>query len=292
MWAVVSLVVRSVNDPPSAVADNFVATQNQTLVVTSPGVLDNDSDVDSLELSTMLIRPPLHGTSQLQQDGSFVYTPNSNFNREDAFTYIASDGTADSQPATVQIIVDTAYPWYNSIRPLNVNDDGSVSPLDALLVVNELNTNGSHRLSLDRTRPLTKPFLDVTCDGNVSPLDALWVINYLNRPDGEGESIAASGTATTPWGTMGANAETREPEGDVGDKTRSSVSRVAGSGPSTSFLQTLDLLFARFDEAASTRDWETATNRRDTPAGDLEEFLGSMLNGIADEEELLATTTR
>jgi hypothetical protein len=162
--------VLSVNDPPLANADEYRVVENETLTVPTPGVLENDSDVDGDELHILPGTNTLHGVLKLLPDGSFTYKPNDKFNREDAFTYVASDGTADSQPVTVQIIVDTAYPWYNGIRPLNVNDDGYISPLDALFVINELNANGSHKLSLDRVRPLAMPFFDVSRDGWVSPV--------------------------------------------------------------------------------------------------------------------------
>ena len=71
-------------------------------------------------------------------------------------------------------------PW------LDVNSDASVTPLDALLVINRLTSSGTGPAG-------TQNHLDVNRDGIVSPLDALLVINRLNRPgDGEGEFVAAS----------------------------------------------------------------------------------------------------
>ena len=69
-------------------------------------------------------------------------------------------------------------PW------LDVNSDASVTPLNALLVINRLNSTGTGPAG-------TQSHLDVNRDGIISPLDALLVINRLNRPgDGEGESVA------------------------------------------------------------------------------------------------------
>ena len=61
-----------------------------------------------------------------------------------------------------------------------MNDDTFVTPLDALLVINSINS----RLAL--TPELPTPFIpvryvDVSSDGILSPLDALLVINELNR---------------------------------------------------------------------------------------------------------------
>lgn len=69
--------------------------------------------------------------------------------------------------------------------PLDVNDDGFVTPLDALLVINRLNQDGGGRLSGLAT---SQPYLDVNMDGFLSPIDPLIVINYLNRNSGGGEA--------------------------------------------------------------------------------------------------------
>ncbi|MDX1927967.1 MAG: DUF1559 domain-containing protein [Pirellulaceae bacterium] len=77
--------------------------------------------------------------------------------------------------------------WHNPRSSLDVNDDGLVSPLDALLVINFLNTARGPIAELVRPQ-LTPLFLDTSNDGNLSPLDALLVINHLNRrASGEGE---------------------------------------------------------------------------------------------------------
>jgi hypothetical protein len=60
-------------------------------------------------------------------------------------------------------------------QPLDVNQSGEVSPIDALLVINALNEQAaSGRIFVPRGR------LDTSGDGQLTPLDALLVINYLN----------------------------------------------------------------------------------------------------------------
>ena len=95
-------------------------------------------------------------------------------------------------------------PWHNAGSPLDVNEDGLVTPLDALLVINLLNRSGPasvEPLSVNRSgpgsvEPLFAPtyYPDVNGDRRVTPLDALLVINALNarrtgpsRSEGEGE---------------------------------------------------------------------------------------------------------
>jgi RHS repeat-associated protein len=70
--------------------------------------------------------------------------------------------------------------WTNPLVSLDVNQDRSVAPLDALVVINDLNRNGPRDLPAEKTDP-SAPFLDVNRDGGVNPIDALQIINALNR---------------------------------------------------------------------------------------------------------------
>jgi hypothetical protein len=161
----------------------------------------------------------------------------------------------------------------------DVNGDGYTSPLDALLIINDLNRGNPSGL------------FDVSGDGYTSPLDVLMVINYLNGGgSGEGESPATiADAAPTSW-IFVANSKMHEPgAGDVSDEVKPVGVKVTSSGPSMSFLQSLDLLFAKLDESEATKTREPYAGRRETSTGDLDEFLDSMLNGVAEEEELFTT---
>ena len=84
-----------------------------------------------------------------------------------------------------------ASPWQNSFLPPDVDADGAIAPIDALLVVNDLNASGSRQLVQalgESPAPEVTKFVDVNGDQFISPVDALQVINALHA---EGE---ASGT--------------------------------------------------------------------------------------------------
>ena len=177
-----NVTVNPVEDTLFAFDDSYAGTENAVLAVEAPGVLLNDITVGGHPLCSVLISPPTHGALAFHCDGSFTYTPNKNFNREDSFSYRANDGVADSQTAMVLITVDTGFPWHNGISPLNVSDDkyfngseyvDSITPFDALLVINVLNSEHKTDLPTDRPRPLTAPFLDVSRDGQLTPFDVL-----------------------------------------------------------------------------------------------------------------------
>jgi VCBS repeat-containing protein len=112
------VTVTGVNAPPVAAADAYTTSQDTTLSVASPGVLGNDSDVDSPTAfkgrTPALVSGPSHGVLTLNAAGSFTYLPNSGFYGTDSFTYKANDGmwrattiplSGDSNVATVTITV-------------------------------------------------------------------------------------------------------------------------------------------------------------------------------------------
>lgn len=102
---VVNLTITAVNDPPSATADAYTTAEDTTLNIAASGVLANDTDVDGDPLTAILVSGPSHGTLSLNANGSFTYTPALNYNGPDSFSYKASDGTANSGVAVVNLTV-------------------------------------------------------------------------------------------------------------------------------------------------------------------------------------------
>jgi Bacterial Ig domain len=99
------------NDPPVAVVDSYDMDQDTTLNAGAPGVLGNDSDANGDSLTATLVSDVSSGTLVLNVDGSFTYEPDPGFVGGDTFTYNASDGTDDSNTATVTIhVADTQGP--------------------------------------------------------------------------------------------------------------------------------------------------------------------------------------
>jgi len=104
--ATVTITVTAVNDAPVAVNDSYSTPEDTVLTIATPGVLANDSDVDSPTLTAVLVAGPSSGTLTLNANGAFSYTPNTNFFGTDTFTYRASDGALTSGIATVTITVN------------------------------------------------------------------------------------------------------------------------------------------------------------------------------------------
>lgn len=90
------------------------------------GVLGNDSDAESLPLSAQLVSGPTHGVLAFNADGTFTYTPNTNFTGADTFTYLANDGLEASNLATVTLTVRSGPNQAPAavVDTYNVNEDG------------------------------------------------------------------------------------------------------------------------------------------------------------------------
>ncbi|MDQ3980302.1 MAG: cadherin-like domain-containing protein [Actinomycetota bacterium] len=101
----VTIAVNAVNDAPVAVNDTYTTPRAVPLAVSGPGLLGNDTDVEASPLTAAKASDPEHGSLTLNADGSFLYTPQIGFTGTDSFTYRASDGAAQSAPATVTITV-------------------------------------------------------------------------------------------------------------------------------------------------------------------------------------------
>jgi hypothetical protein len=118
--ATVSIVVT--NGAPVAVNDVYGVQFGLTLNVPAPGVLGNDSDPDGDVLYAVAVSPPANGVLSLQSDGSFSYQPNGGFAGTDSFTYVATDGIANSAMAQVTLLVHAA-----NLPPVAANDCYSVT---------------------------------------------------------------------------------------------------------------------------------------------------------------------
>ena len=96
-----SLDLTPVNDAPTAT--NGSASGDEDTVITGSLAA---TDVDSTTLTYSIVNGPANGTLTLDAaTGVYSYTPSSNFNGTDSFTFKANDGTVDGNVATVSLNV-------------------------------------------------------------------------------------------------------------------------------------------------------------------------------------------
>lgn len=93
----VALTVNPVSHGPVARADHYYTVTNVPLY--SASVLRNDSGATQATLFDGVS----HGALTFNPDGTFEYTPNSNFTGSDTFTYKAVNGALESELATVTV---------------------------------------------------------------------------------------------------------------------------------------------------------------------------------------------
>lgn len=156
------------------------------------GVLSNDISVEGEPMEARLVSGPANGLLEFASDGSFTYTPTPDFRGVDSFTYVAVTRSRTSAETTVSLV--TGEYWHNHALPADVNGDGIISPVDALLVINVLNARTAEcNWECLGENTSGGNLVDVNNDGSVSPIDALIVINRLNERStgaaelGEGE---------------------------------------------------------------------------------------------------------
>ncbi len=190
----ISVEITNVIDSPVAVADQFaVVGANATLLP----ILDNDRNPDGSldEVTIEIIADPTQGSlTVVNMQVRFTPSPTAEPG-SDTFSYrLTSSGGNSGTVAVSLFLVSAERPWHNPVNRYDVNADGTVSPLDALSVINHIGDNLTYPSNLEGLELGPPPFVDVDGDGNSSPLDALLVINQLTG--GSAASSAAASSAS------------------------------------------------------------------------------------------------
>ena len=98
----VTIAVTNVNDAPKANDDLFVTNEDTPF---SASVTANDVDVDGDALYVMSHTAPANGILNMNDNGTFTYTPNRNVHGTDSFQYTVSDDNGGTSTATVTITI-------------------------------------------------------------------------------------------------------------------------------------------------------------------------------------------
>ena len=101
----VNLSINPINDAPVGQGDTY-EVDARSILVSPISVLANDTDAENNPIVAVLIDPPANGFLSFKPDGTFVYTPNSNFVGSETFTYVANDGSVNGAVVTVTIKVN------------------------------------------------------------------------------------------------------------------------------------------------------------------------------------------
>ncbi len=124
--------------------------------VSNAGVLANDTDPEDDTLTAELLTSPQHGTLTFNADGTFLYTPDVNYEGPDVFTYRAHDGEFHSNPATVSLTMTTSgndFPVTLPDNYLATEDTPLVVPTRNGVLANDSDSDGPSLAALIDTQP-------------------------------------------------------------------------------------------------------------------------------------------
>lgn len=185
----VTIAVTDVVELPILAGVDTASTPTDVKIIID--VLANDRDPDgSIDTSTVkIVTAPTAGTVRVLPDGRIEFTPPVGERGATTFSYSVQDNDAVvSNTAQVNIKVFSAF--QNQRDPLDVDADGSITPLDALALVNDINANGLR--DLPTGVPETAPYLDTNGNAKLDPLDVLEVVNFINANKGAGSGEGES----------------------------------------------------------------------------------------------------
>jgi VCBS repeat-containing protein len=185
------------NAAPVAADDAYIVDEDTTLLILSGGVLGNDADADGDALGALLVTGPAHGTLTLNDDGSFSYTPDENFNGDDSFTYRANDGTADSNEATVTIAIASVNDAPVTAPDFNAASDDGVAATGNLLA-DDTDVDGDALSVGIGLVSLTYGDLTLEADGSYSYLVTDQSLGVGDERIDTFIYAASDGTTTTP----------------------------------------------------------------------------------------------
>ena len=159
---------QSPNFMPLAEDDSAITDENSQLIVTAPGVLSNDSDLDvgdTLTVTSVDTSGTVGAVTAWHADGSFTYDPDEQFeylqaggSTTDSFTYMVSDGYGGNDTATVTVTVNGV-----NDPPVAVNDS-AITKKDTSVIIDVLSNDSD----LDFGDTLTVDSVTQGTNGSVS----------------------------------------------------------------------------------------------------------------------------
>src|SRR5215212_9890624 len=169
--------VIAVNDAPLADDQSVTTDEDTAREVTLSG-----SDVEGEVLGYTIVSAPQHGILS-GKGANLTYTPAEEYRGPDSFTFKASDGIADSDLATVSIVV-------NSVNDAPVANDDTMSTNEntpLVFAASQLLGNDDPGPANESGQTLTVTAVDQAINGQVS-LDSNGHITFMPATDFDGQA--------------------------------------------------------------------------------------------------------
>jgi hypothetical protein len=161
-----------------------------------------ESDDEDADTAGEIDETDVEESDEQDDDGEEVEDDDEDLTDEDATEVDDGDLGEGGQAADIaddETEESETHHLHNRMRPTDVNNDGSTSPIDALTVINFLNSHSSGLLRA--IAQLLTDYLDVNADGAVSPVDVLQIINHLaedSSSERKNERVGAVNASTSP----------------------------------------------------------------------------------------------
>lgn len=164
----VSFIINLTNDPPVSVSDNYTFNEGSFNIITeASGVLSNDSDVDSDDLTAELVDDVKNGDLTLYADGSFEYTHDGSETNADSFSYQANDGNNSGNAVLVNLTITPANDLPVATPDTYTYDEGSSNSESATtgVLANDSDPEGD-ALTAILVEDVSNGFLVLNADGS------------------------------------------------------------------------------------------------------------------------------
>ena len=203
----------SIPTPPRAVFDAIDTARNTAVVV---DVMANDlfeTELDREQLQLLALSSE-DVSITVEEDGRLLIEPNEGFTGTVMFQYEITDVNGRTSHPVTSLIHVRENLGQNRHDPADVLNNGMVTPLDALSIINTLRryrSDGPGGIDVELLHQAgamdagNGPFYDVNGDGVVTPLDALLVLVAIRHersgtPAGLGGAVtSAAGGTDTFW---------------------------------------------------------------------------------------------
>jgi Ca2+-binding RTX toxin-like protein len=193
--ATATVTVTAVNDAPVLADTSASGLEDQAI----SGQL-TASDVDGDALSYSVASDVSNGTLVLNANGSYTYTPNSDFNGTDSFTVQVSDGNGGTDTATVTLTIEAV----DDVLTTNV-DNISGSPNADVVIGTEATLQAGDNIDLGGGDDLVAVTID-NSNGNDPSLfgpdgnsEAGFVLNNVETFQVTAEDAPDGGTSTSTF---------------------------------------------------------------------------------------------
>ncbi len=194
----ITITVANLNDNnPIGVDDYITVGEGGTVSILNgeeTSVLSNDSDADGNSLTATLISTVSNGSLTLNSNGTFSYTNDGSETTSDSFTYVANDGTNNSNTVTVYITITgiNDLPVIGDIPNQTIAEGGNFSTINLNNYISDAETLDEDILwTLDPT-PTNIAIEIINGTATITPVDEEWngveVVTFV-ATDEDGASV-------------------------------------------------------------------------------------------------------